>query len=254
MEIDKTIEVMKAAMEKEMKAKNSNECMDEKIDIEEAFEETSKETISKATAWEDSRMINNHQEDMVLDEASKEDNQNIPSKDDINSEDKSEDKPAKSGKSFLKSSKNKELEAKELKLQEMSDRLIRNMAEFDNFRKRSEKEKSQMYDLGVKSTIEKLLPVIDNFERGLGSVAEESKDSPYIQGFNMIYKQLMTTMDEIGVKVIEALGNEFDPNYHNAVLHGEDDTLGENIVAEEFQKGYMYHDIVVRHSMVKVVN
>ena len=104
MEIDKTIEVMKAAMEKEMKAKNSNECMDEKIDIEEAFEETSKETISKATASEDSRMINNHQEDMVLDEASKEDNQNIPSKDDINGEDKSEDKPAKSGKSFLKSS------------------------------------------------------------------------------------------------------------------------------------------------------
>jgi molecular chaperone GrpE len=131
---------------------------------------------------------------------------------------------------------------------------MRTMAEFDNYRKRSEKEKSQMFDLGVKHVIEKMLPIIDNFERGLGSVDEANKDNPIVQGFNMIYKQLMTTMDELGVKPIEALGKEFDPNFHNAVMHGEDENLGENIVAEEFQKGYMYNDIVVRHSMVRVVN
>lgn len=111
-----------------------------------------------------------------------------------------------------------------------------------------------MYDMGVKNIIEKLLPIIDNFERGLGSVNEEDKESPLVQGFIMIYKQLMTTIDEIGVKAIEAVGNEFDPNFHNAVMHGEDEELGENTVAEEYQKGYMYHDIVVRHTMVKVVN
>jgi molecular chaperone GrpE len=160
----------------------------------------------------------------------------------------------KPGKSLLKSSKNKELAAKEEKILELNDRLMRSMAEFDNFRKRSDKEKSQMYDMGVKSIIEKMLPIIDNFERGLDSVNESDKESPLVLGFNMIYKQLMTTMEEIGVKAIEAVGNEFNPNYHNAVMHGEDEELGENIVSEEYQKGYMYHESVVRHSMVKVVN
>ena len=137
---------------------------------------------------------------------------------------------------------------------ELNDRLMRSMAEFDNYRKRTEKEKAQMFDMGVMSTIEKILPIIDNFERGLSSVNEADKDSPLVQGFNMIYKQLMTTLEEIGVKAIEAVGKEFNPDYHNAVMHGEDEKLGENIISEEYQKGYMYRDIVVRHSMVKVVN
>ncbi len=204
-EKDKTIEVIKAAMEKEEEAKNSEKSVEDKIDESTCIDETINDKI-------------------------------------------------KPGKSLLKSSKNKELAAKEEKILELNDRLMRSMAEFDNFRKRSEKEKSQMYDLGVKSIIEKMLPIIDNFERGLDSVKETDKDSPLVQGFNMIYKQLMTTMEEIGVKLIEAVGNEFDPNFHNAVMHGEDEELGENIVSEEYQKGYMYHDTVVRHSMVKVVN
>jgi len=165
-----------------------------------------------------------------------------------------DDKTSKSFKSIFKSSKNKELEAKEQKIQELTDKLLRTMAEFDNYRKRTEKEKAQMFDLGVKSVIEKILPVVDNFERGLSSISEAEKDSALAQGYNMIYKQLMTLLDDMGVKPIEAVGKPFDPNYHNAVMHSEDENLGENIVAEEFQKGYMYKDMIVRHSMVRVVN
>ena len=128
------------------------------------------------------------------------------------------------------------------------------MAEFDNFRKRTEKEKSQMYEIGAKDIIEKILPVVDNFERGLDAVKEEDKEDPFIQGMEMVYKQLMTVLGELGVKPIEAIGKEFDPNLHNAVMHVEDENFGENIIAEEFQKGYMYRDSVVRHSMVKVAN
>ncbi|WP_417168921.1 nucleotide exchange factor GrpE, partial [[Clostridium] scindens] len=134
------------------------------------------------------------------------------------------------------------------------DRLTRQMAEFDNFRKRTEKEKSQMYEIGAKDIIEKMLPVVDNFERGLDAVKEEDKEDPFIQGMEMVYKQLMTVLGELGVKPIEAVGKEFDPNLHNAVMHVEDENFGENIIAEEFQKGYMYRDSVVRHSMVKVAN
>ena len=136
----------------------------------------------------------------------------------------------------------------------MTDRLTRQMAEFDNFRKRTEKEKSQMYEIGAKDIIEKMLPVVDNFERGLDAVKEEDKEDPFIQGMEMVYKQLMTVLGELGVKPIEAVGKEFDPNLHNAVMHVEDENFGENIIAEEFQKGYMYRDSVVRHSMVKVAN
>ena len=117
-----------------------------------------------------------------------------------------------------------------------------------------EKEKSQMYEIGAKDIIEKILPVVDNFERGLDAVREEDKEDPFIQGMEMVYKQLMTVLGELGVKPIEAVGKEFDPNLHNAVMHVEDENFGENIIAEEFQKGYMYRDSVVRHSMVKVAN
>lgn len=147
-----------------------------------------------------------------------------------------------------------EKDKKDLQIEELNDRLIRNMAEFDNFRKRSEKEKSQMFEIGAKNIIEKILPVIDNFERGLGTVTEEEKESSFVQGIEQIYKQFITALEEAGVTAIEAVGQEFNPDFHNAVMHGEDENYGENIISDEFQKGYMYKDTVVRHSMVKVVN
>ena len=153
-----------------------------------------------------------------------------------------------------KKRKEKKKDKKDAQIEELTDRVKRQMAEFDNFRKRTEKEKSQMFETGAKSIIEKILPVVDNFERGLVAIPEEEKGSAFAEGMEKIYKQLMTTLEEIGVTVIEAAGAEFDPNLHNAVMHVEDEELGENIVAEEFQKGYKYHDSVVRHSMVKVAN
>ena len=158
----------------------------------------------------------------------------------------------KSGKKLF--GKKDKKDKKDEKIEELTDRLTRQMAEFDNFRKRTEKEKSQMYEVGAKDIIEKILPVVDNFERGLDAVKEEDKEDPFIQGMEKVYKQLMTTLEGIEVKPIEAVGQEFDPNLHNAVMHVEDENFGENIVAEEFQKGYMYRDSVVRHSMVKVAN
>ena len=143
---------------------------------------------------------------------------------------------------------------KDEQIEELKDKLTRQMAEFDNFRKRTEKEKSAMYEIGAKDIIEKILPVVDNFERGLGAVTEEQKEDFFVSGMEMIYKQIMTTLDSVGVKAIEAVGNEFDPDFHNAVMHVEDEEVGENIVVEEFQKGYTYRDTVVRHSMVKVAN
>ena len=152
--------------------------------------------------------------------------------------------------SFGKKKKDK----KDTQIEDLTDKLRRQMAEFDNFRKRTEKEKSGMFEMGAKSVVEKLLPVVDNFERGLASVPEDQKEDPFVAGVDKVYKQLLTVFDELGVKPIEAVGQPFDPNFHNAVMHVEDDKQGENVVIEEFQKGYMYHDSVVRHSMVKVAN
>ena len=153
-------------------------------------------------------------------------------------------------KGFFKKKKDK----KDEQIEDLTDRLRRQMAEFENFRKRTEKEKSQMFDMGAKTIVEKVLPVIDNFERGLAAVPEDKKEDAFVVGMDKIYKQFLTTLEEAGVKPIEAVGQEFDPNFHNAVMHVEDEELGENIVAEELQKGYMYRDAVVRHSMVKVAN
>ena len=151
-------------------------------------------------------------------------------------------------KSFFKKKKDK----KDEKIEELTDQVKRQMAEFDNFRKRTEREKSQMFDLGAKSVIEKILPVIDNFERGLAQAPEQ--EDPFVEGMEKIYKSMLQELESIGVKPIEAEGKEFDPNLHNAVMHVEDDSVGENIVVQELQKGYTYHDSVVRHSMVKVAN
>ena len=145
-------------------------------------------------------------------------------------------------------------DARDEKIEELTDRVTRQMAEFDNFRKRTEKEKAAMYEVGAKSIIEKMLPVVDNFERGLAAVPEDKKEDSFVTGMEMIYKQIMTTFESVGVKPIEAVGTEFNPDLHNAVMHVEDETVGENIVVEEFQKGYTYRDSVVRYSMVKVAN
>ncbi|EGB93753.1 MAG: nucleotide exchange factor GrpE [Clostridium sp.] len=175
---------------------------------------------------------------------------------DVSAEDAEEsgDDDSKSGKEKKRFGRKNKKDKKDEKIDELTDRLTRQMAEFDNFRKRTEKEKSQMYEIGAKDIIEKILPVVDNFERGLAAVPEEEQSNPFAQGMEKIYKQLMTTLEEIGVKPIEAVGNEFNPDFHNAVMHVEDEEFGENIVAEEFQKGYTYRESVVRHSMVKVAN
>ena len=147
----------------------------------------------------------------------------------------------------------KKADAYKEKIDQLEDRVKRQMAEFENFRKRTEKEKQAMFDTGAKSVIEKILPVVDNFERGLATVPEESKEDPFVDGMNRIYKQLMTELDNMGVKPIEAVGQEFDPNLHNAVMQVESDEYESGMVAQELQKGYTYHDMVVRHSMVGVV-
>lgn len=148
----------------------------------------------------------------------------------------------------------KKKDAKDEKIEELTDRLKRQMAEFDNYRKRTDKEKAGMYVVGAKEIVEKLLPVVDSFERGLATATEEQMEDPFVDGMNKVYRQMLTALDEVGVKPIEAMGCEFNPDFHNAVMHVDDEEAGENIVVEEFQKGYTYKDIVVRHSMVKVAN
>lgn len=143
---------------------------------------------------------------------------------------------------------------KDEKIDELNDKLKRSMAEFDNYRKRTDKEKSAMYEIGAKDVIEKILPIVDNFERGLNSISEDAKGSAFADGMEKIYKQFVKTLDDMGVKPIEAVGKPFDPNFHNAVMHVEDENLGENVVAVELQKGYTYKDSIVRHSMVQVAN
>ncbi len=155
---------------------------------------------------------------------------------------------------FKKKKKEKKKDPKDEKIEELTDRVTRQMAEFDNFRKRTEKEKSMMYEIGAKDIIEKILPVVDNFERGLQAVPEEDKENPFVDGMDKVYKQLMTTLEGIDVKPIEAVGATFDPELHNAVMHIEDEEVGENVIVEEFQKGYTYREQVVRFSMVKVAN
>ena len=168
----------------------------------------------------------------------------------VQEEEAKEDKKA-----FKKKQKaDKKQDAMKEKIEELEDKVRRQMAEFDNFRKRTDKEKTAMFETGAKSVIEKILPVVDNFERGLATVPEESKEDPFVDGMNRIYKQLMTELENIGVKPIEAVGQEFDPNFHNAVMQVESDEYESGVIAQELQKGYTYHDMVVRHSMVKVAN
>ena len=208
--------------------------MDEKV-LDEAMESSTEENASETK--EDENVTSTEETAETAENADAE-----------ASEADSEDPDKK--KSFFKKKKDK----KDEQIEELTDKVKRQMAEFDNFRKRTEKEKSQMYDMGAKTIVEKILPVIDNFERGLAAVPEDNKEDAFVVGMDKIYRQMLTVLEEAGVTPIEAVGAEFDPNFHNAVMHVEDETLGENVVAEELQKGYMYRDTVVRHSMVKVVN
>ena len=148
----------------------------------------------------------------------------------------------------------KKKDPKDEKIDELNDKLRRSMAEFDNYRKRTDKEKSAMYEIGAKDVIEKILPIVDNFERGLNTIPEDAKGTAFAEGMDKIYKQFVKTLDDLGVKPIEAVGKPFDPNFHNAVMHVEDENLGENVVAAELQKGYTYKESIVRHSMVQVAN
>ena len=166
----------------------------------------------------------------------------------VENEDTTEEKTKTSG--FFKKKKDK----KDEQIEELNDRVRRQMAEFDNFRKRSEKEKSMMFDMGARTVIEKILPVVDNFERGFTTVDEADKDDAFVQGMQQVYKQMMTELEAMGVKPIEAVGQEFNPDFHNAVMQVESEEYESGIVAQEFVKGYMYKDTVVRHSMVSVVS
>lgn len=159
-----------------------------------------------------------------------------------------------SSKKEAKKKKQEKKDPRDQKIEELNDRVLRQQAEFINYRNRTDKEKAQMFEVGAKSAFEKILPVIDNFERGLATLSDEEREQPFASGIDKTYRQLMTALSEAGVTPIEAVGQTFDPNLHNAVMHVEDESVGENIVVEEFQKGYMYHDTVLRHSMVKVAN
>ena len=211
--------------------------------LEEVLEDLEKE--SQADQTEDSVKEAETTEDTASETEEKDTEETAEETEGSSKEDSDDNK-----KGFFKKKKDK----KDEQIEDLTDKLRRQMAEFDNFRKRTEKEKSGMFEMGAKSVVEKLLPVVDNFERGLASVPEDQKEDPFVAGVDKVYKQLLTVFDELGVKPIEAVGQPFDPNFHNAVMHVEDDEQGENVVIEEFQKGYMYHDSVVRHSMVKVAN
>lgn len=194
------------------------------------------------------------EEEIVVEDTKAEDVSETADQEEAQAEPETAEEDAGTDKKGFFGKKKEKKDKKDEQIAELTDKLKRQLAEFENFRNRTDKEKSQMYAVGAKDVIEKILPVIDNFERGLKSIPEDQKDGPVASGMEMIYKQLITVLSDLGVTPIEAVGQEFDPNLHNAVMHAEDEGLGENIVAEEFQKGYKYKDTVLRHSMVKVAN
>ena len=161
---------------------------------------------------------------------------------------------AEAGEAFSDENLEEKQDKKDIAIADLTDRLKRSMAEFDNFRKRSEKEKATMFDMGARSIAEKILPIVDNFERAMVAAPKEGDGKAFADGITMICNQLKKTLEDLGVKPIDCVGQAFDPNFHNAVMHVEDESLGENVVAEELLKGYMYKDSVLRHSMVKVAN
>ncbi|MCR5107072.1 MAG: nucleotide exchange factor GrpE [Lachnospiraceae bacterium] len=238
-------------------------------------EELKQDTADDTTIEDDNRQKDNKETEAAPDSDPKE--EDIASSEEVNEDDKGseeaenadEEESAETGSDESESAESTEEDPKEKKkgsrwkkdkkdkrdeqIEELKDRVKRQMAEFENFRKRTDKEKSSMYEMGAKSVIEKILPVIDNFERGLCTVPEEEKTKGFAEGMDKIYKQLLTELENLGVKPIEAVGKEFDPNFHNAVMQVESEEYDTGVVAQELQKGYMFRDSVVRHSMVAVV-
>ena len=229
-------------------AENKKDVMDEEL----KKENKAAEAESKAAENTQEQEAQNEEETREAAEGNEaEDSEEKDSEEKDSEEKDSEEKDSKDKGLF---GKKKKKDKKDEQIEDLNDRLRRQMAEFDNFRKRSEKEKSQMFDMGARSIIEKVLPVVDNFERGLAAVPEDQKDDAFVTGMDKVYKQLMPEFDSIGVKPIEALGQEFNPDLHNAVMQVESDEYEPGVVAQELQKGYMYKDTVVRHSMVAVVS
>ena len=229
-------------------AENKKDVMDEEL----KKENKAAEAESKAAENTQEQEAQNEEETKEAAEGNEaEDSEEKDSEEKDSEEKDSEEKDSKDKGLF---GKKKKKDKKDEQIEDLNDRLRRQMAEFDNFRKRSEKETSQMFDMGARSIIEKVLPVVDNFERGLAAVPEDQKDDAFVTGMDKVYKQLMTEFDSIGVKPIEALGQEFNPDLHNAVMQVESDEYEPGVVAQELQKGYMYKDTVVRHSMVAVVS
>ncbi len=216
----------------------------------------------KKEEFADSDLNEKESEEVKAEEAENEEKSEEEIKEEADQEEKNETEPdeaetdetEKEGKKKPFFAKKEKKDKRAEKIAELNDKVMRQMAEFDNYRKRTEKEKAMMFDMGVKSFAEKILPVIDNFERGLQSLSEEEKQQPFAVGMDKVYKQLMLELTNLGVVEIEALNKEFNPDLHNAVMHVEDENFGENTVCEVFQKGYMYKDSVVRCAMVKVAN
>lgn len=222
----------------------------DEVDQEAAIEETAADTQTEA-AEEcacDANMTDSGEDAGEMEGCSCTDGREEESQEDDFSENGGKEK-----KSFFPRKKDKKEEAYKAQIDELQDKVVRQMAEFENFRRRTDKEKSAMFETGAKSVIEKILPIVDNFERGLSIVPDENKDDPFVEGMTKIYKQLMTELENLGVKPIEAVGCEFNPDLHNAVMQVENDELESGTVAQELLKGYTYRDGVVRHSMVAVV-
>ena len=224
-------------------AENKKDVMDEELKKE-----------NKAAEAESKAAENTQEQEAQNEEETKEAAEGNEAEDSEEKDSEEKDSEEKDSKDKGLFGKKKKKDKKDEQIEDLNDRLRRQMAEFDNFRKRSEKEKSQMFDMGARSIIEKVLPVVDNFERGLAAAPEDQKDDAFVTGMDKVYKQLMTEFDSIGVKPIEALGQEFNPDLHNAVMQVESDEYEPGVVAQELQKGYMYKDTVVRHSMVAVVS
>ena len=210
------------------------------------FNPIDEETVSEGQAEE----IIKEDDEKAAEEAGEEEIKEEAEEEDASGAEEQDEQKEPEKKGFFKKKKKK----KDEKIEELTDMVKRQMAEFDNYRKRTEKEKASMYEIGAREVIEKILPIVDNFERGLAAVPEEEKETPFVDGMNKIYRQLLSVFEGMGVKAIESVGQEFNPDYHNAVMHVEDEEAGENVVVEEFQKGYTYKDTVIRHSMVKVAN
>ncbi len=218
-------------------------------------DEEAEESEEEAEEAEEEAEEESEETEEASEEAEAEEPEAEASETDNEESEESDDDAPKSEKKSLFGKKKDKRDKKDDKIDELTDLLKRNMAEFDNFRKRTEKEKSAMYEIGARSVIEKLLPIVDNFERGLATKTDEEKEEDsFTNGMDLVYKQILKLFEDLGVEVIETEGKTFDPNFHNAVMHIDDENLGENVIAQEFQKGYTYRGTVIRHSMVQVAN